>query len=91
MSITDILNKYQQGLQKPTIFMLDNEFLKDTASFKIDSSYVLKVEITTASEINYLKNTVPDLTILKIITRTKENLNKYDRIRIRGTESTVLK
>ena len=91
LSITDILNKYKQGLQKPTIFMLNNEFLKDTAAFKIDLSYVLKVEIATASEFEYLKNTIPDLTIIRIITRTTENLNKYDRIRVRGTQPTAMK
>jgi hypothetical protein len=101
LSITDVLNKFlplreilhknQQGLQKPTIFILDNDFLKDTATFKIDSSYVLKVEISRASEFEYLKNTIPELTIIRIITRTKENLNKYERIRIRGTQPTAMK
>ena len=91
LSVTDILNKYQQALQKPTIFMLDDEFLKDTAAFKIDSSYVLKVEITRASEFEYLKNIIPELTIIRIMTRTKENLNKYDRIGIRGAQPTAMK
>jgi len=91
LSITDIVAKNQQGLHQPTIFMLDSEVLTDTTSFKIDSSYILKVEITSASQIDYLRNTQPDLTILKIITKTKENLNKFDRIRIRGTATTAMK
>jgi hypothetical protein len=91
LSIKDIINKYQQGLQKPTIFMLDNEILKDIRTFKIDSSYLLKVEITRASDIEYLKVAIPDLTILKIITSTKQNLKKENQIRIRGTGPTAMK
>ena len=39
----------------------------------------------------YIKNTIPDLAIIRLITRTKENLNKYDRIRIRGGQPTAMK
>ena len=87
MTIPEIANNYKRDIKMPAIFMLDNEFLKDIATFKIDSSYILKVEITTAAEIEYLKNTFPDLTIFKIITRTKENLDKQNQVRIRGTET----
>ena len=89
LTISDLATTYKKDTNTPTIFMLDNEFLKDTTTFKIDSSFILKVEITRTSEIEYLKNTHPDLTILKIITRTKENLDKQNEIRIRGTETTL--
>jgi hypothetical protein len=91
LSVADITNAYKKGTKTPTIFMLDNEFLKDIAAFKIDSSYILKVEVLRASEIEYLKNTLPNLTIVKIITRTKENLDRQNQIRIQGTETTLRK
>ncbi len=37
-----------------------------------------------------MKNPIPDLTIGRIILRTKENLDKQNEIRIRGTEATVI-
>lgn len=89
LTITDITSTYKKGIQTPTIFMVDNDFLTGTTNFKIDSSYILKVELTSTAEINYLKNAIPELTILKIITRTKENLDRQKQIRIRGIQSTI--
>jgi hypothetical protein len=91
LPIGSITGLYKKDAQTPAIFMLDNEFLKDTSSYKIDSSYILNVELTSTNEMNYLKNAMPGLTIVKIITKTKENLDKQNQIRIRGTQSTVLK
>src|SRR5688500_15547949 len=51
LTISDITTTYKSATKTPTIFMLDNEFLKDITTFTIDSSYILKVEITRASEI----------------------------------------
>jgi len=86
LTISDITKIYKKNDKTPTIFMLDDQFLKDLTSFKIDSSYILKVEITKAADIDYLKNTFPDFSILNIITRTKGNLENLNKIKIQGTE-----
>jgi len=83
LTIHDIAKTYYNGNYSPIIFILDNDLLKDTLNFKIDSSYVLKIELIKATEIDYLKNTFPNLIILKIVTRTKENIDKQNQIRIR--------
>lgn len=89
LTIPDIARISNNNSKGPTLYMLDNEFLKDISSFKIDSSYILTIQITKGSEIEYLKNTFPDLTVFKILTRTKENLKNENKIIIRGTEQTT--
>jgi hypothetical protein len=81
---------YNKSAKSPMLFMLDDEFLKDIDNIKIDSSYILKVEMTKTADIDYLKKAVPGLTIFKIVTKTKENLDKQNRIMIRGSEATAL-
>jgi hypothetical protein len=88
LTLAQVKNTFAKNISSPTIFMLDNEFIKDTTTFKIDFSYILKVEITKAADIAYLKNALPDFAILKIITRTKENLEKQNQIHIREEQTT---
>jgi hypothetical protein len=73
------------------IYMVDNEFIKDISTFVIDSSYILKTIVTKGAEFENLKKRLPDLTILHILTRTKENIDKVNTIRIRGSVETALK
>lgn len=79
LTMQDITNRYRKDKFSPGIFMLDNEFLKDTVHFRIDSSYILKIDILKGSEIVYLKKHDPNLTILNITTRTKENLARENK------------
>ena len=67
-----------------SIFLLDNEIVKDTSNFSIDSSYILKVEIVKASEIKYLPENISNLSIVKIITATQANIDKEKLIFFRG-------
>ena len=67
-----------------SLFILDNEIIKDTANFKIDSSYIANIEIIKASEIEYLPYNLPSLSILKILSGKNENI-----IRIKGLAPTV--
>jgi hypothetical protein len=83
LSAKDILKAYKISQKTSAIFMLDNEIIKDTTTFKIDSSFILNVEIINASEIEYLPNNISSLAILKVFTATKENIDKQKIIRIR--------
>ena len=38
LTISELATAYKKATNTPTIFMLDNEFIKDTTTFKIDSS-----------------------------------------------------
>jgi hypothetical protein len=74
----------------PCIFMINNELVKDTNNIRIDSSYILKCEISNTIELKYLQN-FSTLTILNIKTRSKENLDNEKKIYIRGTETSFIK
>lgn len=79
ITIPDVARIYNKGSQSPTIYMIDNEFLKDISQVKIDTAYILRVDLVKTTEIAYLKDTSPGWTILKIITKTKENVDKHRR------------
>ncbi|WP_159470754.1 hypothetical protein [Dyadobacter sp. 3J3] len=87
LSVSDISTRYKKNPLAPTIYMLDNEILKEVSTFRIDSAFILKVEILKGSETDYLNAQFPDLTILKIVTRTPKNVAKENQIRIRGIET----
>ncbi len=90
LTIADIQKKYFTNTSNSTtVFMLDNDFLKSIENFRVDSSYILKVEIINSKELAHLNNLNADFTILRIFTRTKENIEKQNRIRIRGQELTM--
>ena len=87
LTLPDIEKTYTKGISTSTLFMVDNEFLKDDIStYKIDSAYILNVEVLQSSEIEYLKYNLPTLTIFKIKLKTKENIAKANEIHIRGAE-----
>jgi len=66
------------------LFMIDNEIIKDTTNFRIDSYYILKVETVKASEILYMPGNISNFEILKIITATRSNIERENRILVRG-------
>ena len=87
-----IERKYTNTISKRTVFMIDNEFLKDGIStYGIDSAYIFKVKILKSSEIDYLKKIKPVFSIIQIKLRTKYNLDEANKIRIRGSEISSLK
>lgn len=88
LTLKNIQQTHAASATSPIVFMLNNEFITDTLGFTIDSSYVLSVDVIKGFE--YLKNEVPSLTIVRIKTRTKENLDKANQIMIRGTEQALL-
>ncbi len=87
LSARDILKVYNIPDGTSAIFMLDNEIINDTTTFKIDSSYILNVEIIKASEIEYLPNNISSLAILKVFTASEENRDRQKVIRIRRNAS----
>jgi hypothetical protein len=84
LSAQDIARLNNISIKTISIFMLDNQIIMDTSSFKIDSSYIKKVEIIKASEIEYLPQNIPDLAILKILTDTIDNNDKYNILKIQS-------
>ena len=90
VSLGEIKEKYAKGATAPALFMLNNSFLQNNIStFKIDTSYILNVEILRGADFDNLKENLPSLTILRIKTKTKENLEEANKIYIRGTELSM--
>ena len=87
-----IEEKYTNTTSKRTLFMIENEFLKDDINtYRIDSSYIFKVTMLKSSEIDYLKKVKPVFFIISIKLRTKYNLDEANKIHIRGSETSSLK
>ena len=84
LSAKDIARLNNISIKTISFFMLDNQIIMDTVSFKIDSSYIKKIEIIKASEIEYLPQNIPDLAILKILTDTIDNNDKYNILKIQS-------
>ena len=86
LGVKNILSTFKVSTNGPIIYMLNKEFSKEAENFKIDSSYIYKVEVIKGSEFDYLKNSAPNLSIVKIYTDTKENWPSSE-LRIRGSAS----
>lgn len=87
ITLSQIANQYAPGAA-PFIFMINNELVKDSSGVIIDSTYILRCEVTSAKEIKYLQNS-PDISILNIKTRTKENIDRDKQVHIRGNEASL--
>ncbi len=90
LTLKGIEKIYVKTVSGTTLFMIDNLILKDEiSSYKIDSTYILNVEVLKSTEIEYLKKLKPLLTIVNIKLKTKENITKANEIRIRGTRYSL--
>jgi hypothetical protein len=58
LSIRDITRQHKTDDRLPVIYMLNNEFLKDTAGIKIDSTYILEVVMTKVPSLRTSKITL---------------------------------
>jgi hypothetical protein len=67
------------------LFMIDDVFVKDLRDIKIDTSYILRCEVTSTKDITYLQS-IPALAILNIKTKSGGNMKQEGSIRIRGSE-----
>ena len=83
-TIKDILKANDIAPAGISLFILNNEIIKDTSGFKIDSSILLKVETVKSSEIKYLPPNISGFTILELFTQPGEGTNKKNTINIRG-------
>ncbi len=90
LTLKNIEKTYSKAVSGSTLFMIDNVILKDNIStYKIDSIYILNVEVLKSTEIEYLKDTLPLLKIINIRLKTKENLDKANTIHLRGTDYSL--
>jgi hypothetical protein len=85
ISLTDLKTKYAELKDAPTIFMIDNELINDNYDkYILDQNYLLRINIET------LENSKEGIrfNLIRILTKTEENIKKVNEIRIRG-DSTL--
>ncbi len=82
VSLNELKAKYLNLTDKyPILFMLDEKIINlDYDEFKVDEKYILKMEV------QYVENSKEKVNIIvvRLITRTKENIEKANAISIRG-------
>lgn len=84
LTISDIMQQNKLADSAVYIFMLNDNLINDTATFRIDGALVKSVVILKGSEIETIPNNLPNAAVLKLFTGSKENLNKKTIIRIKN-------
>lgn len=81
ISLNDLKSKYTNLKNEPTIFMINNEIIKeDYDKCIVDENYLLNISI---EKIDLDKEKL-HFRFIKILTKTEENIKKSKEIRIRG-------
>ena len=81
ISLSDLVQKYTNLKNGITIFMIDNYIIKeDYDQCLIDEKYILKIIVDTIE----MGNEKPDINVVRLLTKSKENIEKSKEIKIRG-------
>lgn len=73
LTLEDVRKEFCPNVKGPCLFMINKFFIaKDVVSYKIDKSFILKVEVLPSSEIELFKGQVP-FNIIRIFTNTENN------------------
>ncbi|MDR1121364.1 MAG: hypothetical protein LBM08_10645 [Dysgonamonadaceae bacterium] len=75
VTLDEIKELYFPDVKEPYIFMVNKSFLTDDLqSYKFDKDFIFKTELVKSGEFENLKSN-PPFSILRIFTKTKENLS----------------
>lgn len=67
--------------------MLDNQLISgDYDRLMVDEKYILKIEVNRLSDADGRQN----VNVVKVLTRSEDNIRKSKEIRIRGNASTIV-
>lgn len=85
-SLLALKDRYTNLANKPAVFMVDGEIVNaDYDKFIVDENYVLQVIVDSVK--NEKENI--DLAVIKLLTKTEENIKKSKEVRIRGVDVTM--
>lgn len=88
ISLTDLKNKYTNLQHKSVVFMIDGSIINaDYDKYMVDENYLLTIIV---DKIENTKEKI-DLGLIKLLTKSDENIKRSKEIRIRGTEVTLTK
>ena len=83
ISLKELASKYLTLDTNPIIFQIDENVInQDYNEYAVDESFILKIEL------NKIKTSEKgtEINLVKLITKTPENIKKANEIRIKGTE-----
>lgn len=83
ISIKELSKKYLNLDKKPTVFQINEDVIsEDLNEYLVDENFILKIIVNKieTSEKN------AEINLIKLITKTTENIKKANVIRIKGTE-----
>lgn len=87
ISLTDLKIKYTNLTDVSSIFMIDNEIISgDYSKCIVDEKYILKIIVEKI--VNKQENL--QVNIVRLLTKTEENIKKSKEIILRGTEELML-
>jgi hypothetical protein len=88
ISLTDLKEKYTNLKDKPVLFMIDGIIINaDYDNFVVDENNLLKIIV---DKLHNAKESI-DLGLIKLLTKSDENLKRANEIILRGTEVTMSK
>ena len=84
LSLKKLSEKYLKLNENPVIYQVNEKVIKSPGNvILVDENYILKIVVTEVETSN--KNV--KLNLVKIVTRTPENIKKANQIRIKGIEN----
>ncbi len=86
ISLEDLKLKYTNLTNALCLFMIDTEFISgDYGKYVVDEKYILKIRIENiVNEEDSIQ-----AHIIRLVTKTEENIKKSNEIRLRGTEDLL--
>lgn len=76
LTLEDIERRYAISTAEPTLVMVDNNFVEDISKIRVDSSYILRVEVLHSDDFEGMKDSGKEMRIVKISTRAMEYSKK---------------
>lgn len=88
ISFADLKSKYFRLKNQASLFMIDGQIVKgEYNKWEIDEDNILSITLETVKN----PGEKIDFVLLKILTKSQENIRKANEIRIRGTEMALTK
>ena len=86
ITLTGLKNKYTTLKGKPVIFMLDGNFItSDYETYMVDETNLLTIIIDNLPSVNEKM----DIGLIKLLSKTEENIKARKQIMIRGADLTM--
>ena len=86
ISLAALKQKYIALQPGPTVFMIDNQLINGSHDrLMIDEKYILMIEVNRLTDAEGRE----DVNVVKLLTRSEENIRKSKEFRIRGNASAI--